>query len=74
MLNKCSEMYRPFRLNTDDVNVELETHRVTPRKMTKYRLRTGLGAKIAEKYFAYWDRIESSTWEHEHAVEEDPVQ
>lgn len=65
VLNKYSEISPPFHLTTDDVTAELETHRVTPRTLTKHRLTRGLGGKIAVQYSTYWDGLERPTWEHE---------
>ena len=65
MLNKYSEISPPFHLTVDVVAVELDTHRVTPRDVTKHRLTQGLGGIIAVQYFTYWDKLERPTWEPE---------
>ena len=50
VVTKFSEISPLFRLTTDDVTAELDTHRVTSRKLGKYRLTKGLGGKIAVQY------------------------
>ena len=50
VVNKYSEISPLFHLTTDDVPAELDTHRVTPRKLNKDRLTRGLGGKIAVQY------------------------
>ena len=70
VLSKCSEISTPFHLTADDVNAELDTHHVTPRKITKYRLTRGLGGKIAAQYLTYRDELERPTWEHEEELEQ----
>ena len=65
VLNKYSEISPPFHLTTDDVTAELNTHRVTPRKLSKHRPTRGLGGKIAVQYYTYWDELKRPTWEHE---------
>lgn len=47
------------------MNIELDIHRVTPRKIAKDRLTKGLGVKIAVQYISYWDGIERPTWGNE---------
>ena len=70
VLNKYSEISPPFHLTTDDVTAELDTHRVTPRTLTKHRLTRGLGGKIAVQYYTYWDGLERPTWEHEEELKQ----
>ena len=64
VLNKYSEISPPFHLTNDDVNAELDKHRVTPRKLSKRRLTRGLGGKIAVQYYTHWDELERPTREH----------
>lgn len=70
VLNKYSEISPPFHLTADDVTAELDTHRVTPQKLTKHRLTRGLGGKVAVQYYTYWEDLERPTWEHEEEIEQ----
>lgn len=65
MHNKYSETPLPFHLTADDVNAELDTHRVKIPNDAKYRLTRGLAGRIAVQYFTYRDELERPTWEHE---------
>ena len=64
MLDTYPEFSSPFNLAADDVNVELDTHRVTPRNVTKHKLTRGLGGKIEVHHLTYWDELERRTLEH----------
>ena len=71
VLNKYSAISPPFHLTADDdLIAELDTHRVTPRKITKHRLTRGLGGRIAVQYLTYWDELERPTWEHEEELKQ----
>ena len=65
VLNKYSEISPPFYVTTDDVTAELDTYCVTPRTLTKHRLKRGLGGKIAMQYYTYREGQERPTCEHE---------
>ena len=65
VLNEYSELSPPFHLTAEDVNTELDTHRVTPCKITKHRLTRGLGGTIAVQYFTHWDSLVRPSWEHD---------
>ena len=50
--------------------MELDTHRVVPRTISKHRLSRGFGGKIAVQYYTYWHGLEQPSWEHETELEQ----
>ena len=38
VLNKCSDLSPPFHLTVDDVNMETDAYRVTPRSIVSHRI------------------------------------
>ena len=70
VLNKYSGLSPPFHLIVDDVNMETDSYRVTPRSIVSYRILRGFSGTVSVQYLTSWNELENTSWETEQDLEQ----
>ena len=70
VLNKCSDLSPPFHLTVDDVNMETDSYRVTPRSIVSHRILRGFSGTVSAQYLTSWNELEKTSWETEQDLEQ----
>ena len=70
VLNKYSDLSPPFHLTVDDVNMEKDTYRVTPRSIVSHRILRGFSGTVSVQYLTSWNELKKSYWETEQDLEQ----
>ena len=68
--NKYSDLSPPFHLTADDVSMEMDSYRVTPRSIVSYRVLRGLSKTASVQYITSWNELENTSWETEQDLEQ----
>ena len=70
VLNKYSDLCPPFHLTAvDDVNVEMDSYRVTPRSIVSHSILRGISGTMSVQYPTSWNEQENTSWETEQDLE-----
>ena len=69
-LNKYSDLSPHFHLTVDDVNIELDSYRVTPRSIVSHRILRGFSGTVSVQYLTSWNELENTSWETEQDLEQ----
>ena len=70
VLNKYSSLSPPFHLTVDDVNMGMDSYRVTPRSIARYRILRGFSGTVSAQYLSSWNELEKTFWETEQDLEQ----
>ena len=70
VLNKYSGLSPPFHLTVDDVNMETDSYRVTPRSVDSHMILRGFSGTVSVQYLTSWNELEKTSWETEQALEQ----
>ena len=65
VLNKCSDLSPPFHMTVDDVNMETDSFRVTPRSIVSHRILRGFSGTVSAQYLTSWNELGKTSWETE---------
>ena len=68
--NKYSDLSPPFHLTVDDVNMETDSYRVTPRPIVSHRILRGFSGTVSVQYLTSWNELENTSWETEQDLEQ----
>ena len=69
VLNKYSDLSPPFHLTADDVKMEIDSYRVTPKSIVSHRVLRGYSGTLSVQYFTSWNELEKTSWETEQDLE-----
>ena len=69
VLNKYSYLSPPFHLTADDVSMEIDPYRVTPRSIVSHRVLRGFSGTVSVQYLTNWNELEKTSWETEQDLE-----
>ena len=70
VLNKYSDLSPPFHLTVDDVNMEMDSYRVTPRSVDSHRILREVSGTVSVQYLTSWNELEKTFWETEQELEQ----
>ena len=70
VLNKYSGLSPPFRLTADDVNIETDSYRVTPRSIVSHRILREFSGTVSVQYLTSWNELEKTSRETEQDLEQ----
>ena len=70
VLNKYSDLSPPFHLTVDDVNMETDSYRVTPRSVDSHRILREFSGTVSVQYLTSWNELEKTYWETEQELEQ----
>ena len=70
VLDKYTGLSSPFHLTVDDVNMETDSYRVTPRSIVSHRILRGFSGAVSVQYLTTWNELEKTSWETEQALEQ----
>ena len=70
VLNKYSDLSTPFHLTVDDVNMETDSYRVTPRSIVSHRILPGFSGTVSVQNLTSWNELERTSWETEQDLEQ----
>ena len=70
VLNKCSDPSPPFHLTVDDVKMEIDFYRVTPRSIVSHRILRGFCGTVSAQYPTSWNELEKTSWETKQDLEQ----
>ena len=70
VLNKYSDLSPPFRLTVDDVNMETDSFRVTPRSIVSDRILRGFSGTVSVQYLTSWNELENTSRQTEQDLEQ----
>ena len=63
VLNRYSDLSPPFHLTVDDVNMETDSYRVTPRSIVSHRILRGFSGTVSVQCLTSWNELEKTSWE-----------
>ena len=63
ILNKCSDPSPPFHLTVDDVDIKMDSYRVTPKSIVSDRILRGYSGTVNAQYLTSWNELETTSWE-----------
>ena len=69
-LDKHSDLSPPFQLTADNVNMEMDSYRVTPRSIVSRRVLQGFSGMVDVQYLTSWNELENTSWETEQELEQ----
>ena len=62
VLNKYSDLSPPFHLTADDdVNMEMDSYRVTPISIVSHRIPRGFSGTVSVQYLTSWNELENTS-------------
>ena len=70
VLNKYSDLSPPFQLTVDDVNMETDSYRVTPRSIVSHRILREFSGTVSVQYLTSWNELEKTYWETEQDLQQ----
>ena len=70
VLNKYSGLSPPFHLTVDDVNMETDSYRVTPKSIVSHMILRGFSGTVSVQYLTSWNEPENTSWETEQDLEQ----
>ena len=70
VLNKYSDLSPPFHLTADGVDMEMDSHRVTPGSIVSRRIFRGFPGTVSVQYLTCWDELEKTSWETKQDLEQ----
>ena len=70
VLSKYSDLSPPFHVTADDVNMQMNSYRVTPGSIVSHRILRGFSGTVSVQYLTCWDGLEKITWETEQDLEQ----
>ena len=70
VLNKYSDLSPPFNLAVDDVNMEMDSNRVTPRSIVIHRVLRGFSGTVSVQYRISWNELEKTSWKMDRDLEQ----
>ena len=56
VLNKYSDLSPPFRLTVDDMNMEMDFYRITPRSIVSHMILRGFSGTVSVQYLTSWSK------------------
>ena len=70
VLIKYSDLSPLFHLTVDDVNMETDSYRVTPRSVDSHRIPRGFSGTVNVQYLTSWNELKKTSWETEQDLEQ----
>ena len=62
VLNKYSDLSPPFLLAADDVNIEVDSYRVTPRSIVSHRILRGFSGTVSVQFLTSRNKLKNTSW------------
>ena len=70
VLNKYSDLSPLIHLTADDVNMEMDSYRVTPRSIVSHTILRGFSGTVSVQYLTSWNELENTSWETKQDLEQ----
>ena len=70
VLNKYSDLSPPFHLTFDDVNMKMDSYRITPRSIVSHRILREFSGTVSVQYLTSWNELEKASRETEQDLEQ----
>ena len=70
VLHKYLDLWSPFHLTVDDVNMEMYSYRVTPRSIVSRKILQRFSGTVSVQYLTSWNELKKTYWETEQDLEQ----